>query len=111
MKKFLVALIFGLTSVSAVAEVSVPVEQIDTFAITTASQLVLNGEFGTYVAPFSNCQISVISAMRNPNIHFARRIVKSTSTVLVYDRTNIKHRVKCSIDSLHQLDKIYLAQR
>ena len=111
MKKFLFALIFGLASVPAFAEVSLPVEKIDTFAITTTSQLILTGKFGTVVAPFANCPISTISAMRDPNIHFSRRYVKPARTVLVYDRTNRRNTVKCSIISLHQLDKIYLAQR
>lgn len=110
MKKFLVALILGLTSVPAFAEVTLPVAKIDTFVITTKSQLILNGDFGSYVLPFTNCPIRTISEMSDPNIHFTGRYVKPTRTVVVYDRANRKNTVRCSIISLHQLGKIYLAQ-
>lgn len=106
MKKLVVTLLFGLTSVSAYADVSLPVNTIDTFTITTSSKLVLDSRTGVYIAPFSNCSIETIKLMDSPTISFSRPRVRSTSNVVVYDQKNKKNNVRCNIDSV----KLYVAK-
>jgi len=110
MKKLLIAFSLGLMSVTAVAETIVPVRTIDMFAITKSDKLIITGTTGAYTAPLSNCNLSSVKEMEQPNIFFLRSIVAEDMKVVIYDQKNRKHRTRCHIEKLEKHDKLYLAK-
>ena len=110
MKKLLTALALGV-SLTAQADVSLPTKAIDTFAITMSSKLVLASNQGSYIAPFSNCSMQSILRMKEPNIFFSRNRVKPNTSVTVYDKTDRRHSVRCTIEKIETYEQNYLALR
>lgn len=111
MKALLTALALGV-SLTANADTILPTHAIDTFAITTTSKLVLaSNQESYYVAPFNNCSMESITRMKEPNIFFSRNRVQPESTVTIYDKTNRRHAVRCTIEKLEHIEKDYLALR
>lgn len=109
MKTLIVAMLFALTSVSAYADVRIPVKSIETFAIMSSGKIILSSRMGAFDVPVSNCSIQSIERMEQPNIFFPRPYVKSDATVIVYDQANRKHSVRCNIDEVTESNRNILA--
>ena len=88
-----------------------PTKAIDTFAITMSSKLVLASNQGSYIAPFNNCSMQSILRMKEPNIFFSRNRVKPNTSVTVYDKTDRRHSVRCTIEKIETYEQNYLALR
>lgn len=112
MKFTVVAAVLALSSLSAHADVRIPVKTIDTFAITSSSKLVLSSRMGVFDVPISNCSMETIENMEQPNIYFTRPYVKTDATVIVYDQANRKDTVRCNIENVVERDNnLILASR
>lgn len=105
MKFIIIATMLTLSSLSVQADIRIPVKTIDTFAITSASKLILSGSTGVFSVPVSNCSIlEAIENMEQPNIYFTKPYVKTDAIVVVYDRANRKHTVRCNIEKVIKRD-------
>jgi hypothetical protein len=111
MKFIIVATMLALSSLSAQADIRIPVKTIHTFAITSASKLVLSGSMGVFDVPVTACSIETIENMEQPNIYFTRPYVKTDTTVIVYDQANRKDTVRCNIENVIERDHVILASR
>ena len=100
MKFIIVATMLALSSLSAQADVRIPVKTIDTFAIISSSKLILSSRMGVFDVPISDCSMETIEKMEQPNIYFTKPHVKTDGTVIVYDQANRKDTVRCNIEKV-----------
>ena len=112
MKFTVVAAVLALSSLSVQADVRLPIKTIDTFAITSASKLVLASRMGVFDVPISDCSMKTIEKMEQPNIYFTKPYVRTDATVVVYDQANRKNAVRCNIENVVERDNnILLASK